>query len=407
MFPAIMVSAWRVRLMLPLLRLPGIIILSLPWIYCPLLWVCLLPMWQLMSNPLLLVGLLLVSFGKLNWMITSVIFNTNEPMPGEQLCFILRKQSYIDSLLSFGGYGFVIMWFFGSHSYGGTSFREYVFQVVLSWQFVFLVIKGCFKFLITRVAAMDFIIYTITSDHFFELGVNAVRSKVQPTMPEFSTEMSVLDKSSIETPQYGQVLSRISATTTMLDDEITYELSAGMYGQETADELHWEHMALVDVLETAQGREMELDAMVDIQRRCWLKGVKMKEEEAMEAEEPLDAIEMTSLDLLQGASEPFIKSETSPRSETLDEISQPRKSIAAQRKSIAAERNSIAAKRHSIAPKKGDMLDYRQLVSEYNPVVHQSTPPVPQYPFGGMMYPGGMYPGMYPGGMYPAGMYPA
>jgi len=96
--PAVLAAAWRVRLVMPLSRLPTIIIMTLPWIYCPVLWAQFLWFWQLMSSPLLCASLVIVCFGFFQWVVTSHLFRITEPIPPEQLHRAMRKQAYCDSL---------------------------------------------------------------------------------------------------------------------------------------------------------------------------------------------------------------------------------------------------------------------------------------------------------------------
>eukprot|EP00971_Amphidinium_carterae_P000611 12131-Amphidinium_carterae.1 len=78
--------------------------MTLPWIYCPILWTQFLWFWQLMSSPTLLVALVIICFGFFQWIITSFYFRITDPIPPEQLNRAMRKQAYCDYLLFSSGW---------------------------------------------------------------------------------------------------------------------------------------------------------------------------------------------------------------------------------------------------------------------------------------------------------------
>merc|ERR1719329_1238193 len=135
-----------------------------------------------MSSPLLCVSMLTGCFGLLHWVFTSYYFRTNEPMPSDELTKALQKQGWVDKFAyALAGSLFVTWYIITPHELANV-FKLRVEEWIWSGNAIKFFVRISYKFLVARVAAMDFIMGQIMSDHLFDLGIETMRRKCNGSM---------------------------------------------------------------------------------------------------------------------------------------------------------------------------------------------------------------------------------
>jgi len=128
----------------------------------------------------------------------------------------------------------MLLWLLMDDREKSGKLRTQMLEFIGSLACIKLVIRIAFKFLVTRVLAMDFIITQMSNAHFFELGLQAMQR---------------------ESDAHGKRASYAA------------EIDDGVYGEAAAEKRKCELMAINDVLELVDARHNTLDALVDIERR--------------------------------------------------------------------------------------------------------------------------------------------
>lgn len=71
--PGLIRGAMRAKTLVPQSSIPGMFILMLPWLYCPLVWCMYNIIFQLLGNLIMLMGLLLLAYGPMTYFVLGTL----------------------------------------------------------------------------------------------------------------------------------------------------------------------------------------------------------------------------------------------------------------------------------------------------------------------------------------------
>lgn len=189
--PALMMAAFRFRLLMPLATVPRLFLMMLPLIYCPLLWTQYVAVWQIAPDRFLMAALFIQCFGMLVWAVNVQIFRMYEPMSRAHLNRSLKKMGAMGMMNTVSMITCVVLFAFRFLLGEG---QDGVWATVqdLAWaqverlrdeppirtvvSTVLRVIVGfIFKLWLGKIAAYDFIMTQIIAQHEFDQCVEQMR----------------------------------------------------------------------------------------------------------------------------------------------------------------------------------------------------------------------------------------
>lgn len=118
--PGLLKGALRMKMLVPQSIVPGMFVLLLPWLYCPLSWSLYSIIFQFVGNPLVLLGLLVVAFTPLTYCILGKWYGLDRPMTDSTVVNVTRSINNIALGLQLIGYfslGFWLLHFIRKSAY--------------------------------------------------------------------------------------------------------------------------------------------------------------------------------------------------------------------------------------------------------------------------------------------------
>jgi len=167
--PALLRGALTVKQLVPQSTIPGMFVILLPWLYCPLVWCLYNIVFQLTGTLALFFGLLLLAFGPMLYSILGMVFHITKPMDDSSVRKVVLKMNYAQVLLitvALGLCGFFAFGQEGTHRALTKKGIEEFFTPSATTQLVFSTIA---KYLVTTIAGVDFVVGEITSQRDFEV----------------------------------------------------------------------------------------------------------------------------------------------------------------------------------------------------------------------------------------------
>ena len=79
MAPGLIRGSLKVKLLVPQSSIPGMFILLLPWLYCPLVWAIYNLVYQLVGNVVLMAGLLILAFTPMAYFVVGSVLHVSKP----------------------------------------------------------------------------------------------------------------------------------------------------------------------------------------------------------------------------------------------------------------------------------------------------------------------------------------
>jgi len=109
--PGLLKGALRVKMLVPQAPIPGLFVLVLPWMYCPLQWAIYSMAFQVVGSLMLLLGLIIVAFSPAVYTLMGMRLHIDRPMTDEQV--IVSMQAIDRTMLIFTilGWGMVLAHF--------------------------------------------------------------------------------------------------------------------------------------------------------------------------------------------------------------------------------------------------------------------------------------------------------
>lgn len=118
--PGLLKGALRMKLLVPQSIVPGMFVILLPWLYCPLSWSLYSVIFQFVGNPFVLLGLLVLAFTPLMHSILGKVYGMDRPMTDEDVVQRTRKINSLVLGVSLAGYfclGFFVVHFVRKNAY--------------------------------------------------------------------------------------------------------------------------------------------------------------------------------------------------------------------------------------------------------------------------------------------------
>lgn len=109
--PGLLKGALRMKMLVPQSIIPGMFVLVLPWLYCPLTWCMYSLGFQLIGNPYLLVGLLLMAFNPIAYFVVGKYYRLSKPMGDEGVLVAINKIDRALMILNLVAYSLLLYFF--------------------------------------------------------------------------------------------------------------------------------------------------------------------------------------------------------------------------------------------------------------------------------------------------------
>ena len=179
--PAMLRGALKVKVLVPQSSIPGMFVVILPWLYCPLVWVIYNLIAQVVGDPFLMYGLLCQAFAP---MVAYVVFGTmmhvTQPMDDEKIMTVTKRLGRANLTMTILAMGGIFM--FIVRSYKHKDNNESVGNAIDSFLQLRVLIEVGFttvhKWLLTTAAGVDFMIGEIAKQRAFELYLDPSQNEV-------------------------------------------------------------------------------------------------------------------------------------------------------------------------------------------------------------------------------------
>lgn len=110
--PGLLKGAVRMKILVPQSIIPGMFVLVLPWLYCPLSWCMYSLFFQLIGNVPLLLGLIALAFSPVLYFFLGKYYELEKPMSDQRIVIVARKVNralFWTSMFAFSMLGFVMV----------------------------------------------------------------------------------------------------------------------------------------------------------------------------------------------------------------------------------------------------------------------------------------------------------
>jgi len=235
MCPALIMAAYKFRLLMPLVPMPVIFMVGLPVINCPLAWTKFCLLWQLWPTPNVLLGMFIMSFGMLAWPVQSVMYRMHEPMSRPHLNRNMKKIMAVQML-------FMVL----SPVFLGIAFGSWILEEddphairAAVWDgikaipqappieaLVTFLLKFIFNLWMSKVAAYDYIVQQVTAEHEFATSVEKMHDFRQKMGTRFTgspltTQQSVIREDDEKADALRQKMQMIDAILNLVHESTT------------------------------------------------------------------------------------------------------------------------------------------------------------------------------------------
>ncbi|GMH78425.1 hypothetical protein TL16_g07797 [Triparma laevis f. inornata] len=213
--PGLMIGSLRAKTMVPQAASAGMFVVLLPWLYAPVVWCLFNFAFQFAGNFFILPGLMLLAFVPMTYFIIGTSYNITRPLSKGKVKGLVKWGARISNSITTLGMGLLCYGIYYAYWYDETneSFRFLLHNLWDGylendqWEWVNLlyllppVINTLFKYFLTTVLGVDFIMYELIHQRMYEIfldqGIEGVMqfSAVKPRhfdyTPEQTEEMSL------------------------------------------------------------------------------------------------------------------------------------------------------------------------------------------------------------------------
>jgi hypothetical protein len=178
--PAMLRGALTVKTLVPQSSIPGMFVILLPWLYCPLVWCIYNVAFQLTGTLVFFFGLLLLAFAPMSYVVLGHAWHITKPMDDSANKRMMNSMFYLNMVL-LGVSGALCMTFAfgqeGEHrALAKRGIDEFLKGPMAS---TVLVVTTMGKYLLTNLAGVDFMVHEIAAQRdfevFLETGVDRTR----------------------------------------------------------------------------------------------------------------------------------------------------------------------------------------------------------------------------------------
>uniref|UniRef100_A0A7R9UPC8 Uncharacterized protein n=1 Tax=Diacronema lutheri TaxID=2081491 RepID=A0A7R9UPC8_DIALT len=164
--PGLIRGAMRAKTLVPQSSIPGMFILMLPWLYCPLVWCMYNIIFQLLGNLIMLMGLLLLAYGPMTYFVLGLHFNVTKPMTDHKMRQVLTWMNYYIIMYTSVAYSCIVYFIFF------TDARELIENALKEFKNPQLALAILFsilsKYLYTTLMGVDFMVHEIAEQRRWE-----------------------------------------------------------------------------------------------------------------------------------------------------------------------------------------------------------------------------------------------
>jgi len=164
--PGLIRGAMRAKTLVPQSSIPGMFILILPWLYCPLVWCMYHLVFQLLGNLIMLMGLLLLAYGPMTYFVLGLHFNVTKPMTDHKMKQVLTWMNYYIIMYTSVAYLCIVYWLFF------TDARQLIEEALKEFKNPQLALSILFsilsKYLYTTLVGVDFMVHEISEQRRWE-----------------------------------------------------------------------------------------------------------------------------------------------------------------------------------------------------------------------------------------------
>mmetsp|Transcript_28267 Transcript_28267/g.83015 ORF Transcript_28267/g.83015 Transcript_28267/m.83015 type:complete len:668 (-) Transcript_28267:100-2103(-) len=187
--PGLIRGAMRAKTLVPQSSIPGMFILMLPWLYCPLVWCMYNIVFQLLGNLIMLMGLLLLAYGPMTYFVLGVHFNVTKPMTDHKMRQVLTWMNYYIIMYTSVAYCCIVYWLFF------TDARKLIEEALKEFKNPQLALSILFsilsKYLYTTLMGVDFMVHEIAEQRRWE---SYLETGVKPFGGGFQKHLNLSDE---------------------------------------------------------------------------------------------------------------------------------------------------------------------------------------------------------------------
>ena len=171
--PAVIKGAFKVKTLVPESSIPGMFIILLPWVYCPIVWCFCSIFFQLLGNYVVLFGLILAAYAPMAYFVVGMWKRVTMPMTDEVMSSVLFWiQGYSTVLTSMAYAALLYGLLFGDLGPIVSRFADHGIDIVGRWPMLLhLGASAVSKMLFTSLAGFDFMLSLIVESRRSETGV--------------------------------------------------------------------------------------------------------------------------------------------------------------------------------------------------------------------------------------------
>ncbi|GMI14344.1 hypothetical protein TrVE_jg11237 [Triparma verrucosa] len=187
--PALLRGALTIKTLVPQSSIPGMFVILLPWLYCPLVWCIYNIAFQLTGTLVFFFGLLLLAFAPMSYVALGQVYGITKPMDDISNKRMMNAMAYLNMALltvAAGLCGYFALGQDGDHrALAKKGIDEYLRAPGAVTN---LVVTTVGKYLVTTLAGVDFMAHEIAEqrefERFLETGENLGYSKTHGLQSE-------------------------------------------------------------------------------------------------------------------------------------------------------------------------------------------------------------------------------
>lgn len=210
--PGLLRGALTTKTLVPQSSIPGMFVLMLPWLYCPLVWCMYDIVLQLSGSLALLGGLAVLAFGPMALFALGLAVNITKPMSDLKMKRVLRHVRWFNFLtfaLAYGNLAWVIIWH-RPHGLPRVVLETVVPHLLRPSTLGATLFGVSSKFLVTTLVGVDLMIREIAEQRQWELYLHSGSSGSAQIDEELAARISLAE--------YEDVRRLMAERTTRLDE---------------------------------------------------------------------------------------------------------------------------------------------------------------------------------------------
>jgi low affinity Fe/Cu permease len=169
--PALMRGGLKIKVLIPQSSIPGMLVVILPWLYCPMLWIVYSVIFQMVGDLVLFLGLAIMAFAPLfTYFALGMCLHVPKPTDDDKIKFVVQVMSISSSILSLSSLILISYWVFGKegeHQGLANEAMKDMFSSPLKMTGVLA--STIFKWFVTTIAGVDFVVGEIASQRDYEV----------------------------------------------------------------------------------------------------------------------------------------------------------------------------------------------------------------------------------------------